>query len=490
VSSPDTVSDQPPLDRRRLAFGSMVMGVVNVTKVGLQVLMLPLMARLLGPADFGLYALALPTIGLLLVLTDAGLANSMAREPDSNRRVWSSAFWVMQGLGVSMAILAIGLSFVIAGVAHQPRLPPLMTLLALSFVIMGWGVLPTARLMRDARLEWAACADITSTILGAVVAIVMALNGAGAWSLAAQFVVVNAIRALVLNIAAPIRPRLQFDWSTLRGHLGFGGSVVASKLLGFVGPLAENALVGRWMGAAALGSYSLSNQVPRFLYDAVGNPLWANMYVQALRQTAEETAEGFYRLMRIYSLLVVPAAALGGAAMIPIVDLFLGPKWQGTGLLMSILLPGMAVGAVGSLASALMLARGHGWLNLSIGGLVVIGRIVAVALIPLYGLTGAALGLVVCAVLGLIASVWATQRVFPIDGGKVVKMLAPTIAASAIAGFLCWAALQWRTPSLGWTIVCEAGALVVLVGSLVLFDRRGLTADLQVVRGLLNRNKA
>jgi O-antigen/teichoic acid export membrane protein len=486
VTSAEHPSEPPAaLDRRRLAFGSMAIGVVNVTKVGLQILMLPLMARLLGPADFGLYAMALPTIGLLLVLTDAGLANSMAREPNSNRPAWSSAFWVMQGLGLVMAALAVGLSFVIAEVAQQPRLPPLMTLLSLSFIITVWGVLPTARLMRDARLEWAACSDLASTLLGAAIAITLALKGFGAWSLAAQFVVVVASRALVLNLAAPVLPEFKFDWAALRGHLGFGGAVVGSKLSGFLGPLAENAMVGRWLGAAALGSYSLSNQVPRFLYDAVGNPLWANMYVQALRQTPEETAEAFYRLLRVYSLMVIPASALGGAAMIPIVDLFLGPQWQGTGVLLTILLPGMAIGAVGGLGGALMLAAGRGWLNLALSALIMAARLAAVALIPLFGLVGAAFGLAAVAVFGLAASIWGSARAYPIDPIKVVRMLAPTIAASAIAALACWGALQLRAPGLGWIIVCELGGFALLLGLLVVFDRRGLAEDIASVRSLL-----
>ena len=47
---------------RKLAFGAIASGTVNVVKAALQLLLLPVMARLLGPDEFGVYALALPTV--------------------------------------------------------------------------------------------------------------------------------------------------------------------------------------------------------------------------------------------------------------------------------------------------------------------------------------------------------------------------------------------------------------------------------------------
>lgn len=488
IAEPDAPKRR--VDQRRLAFGALAVGVTNVVKVGLQVLMLPLMARLLGPAEFGLYALALPTIGLLLMLADGGLANSMAREPNSNVKAWSSAFWAMLGAGIVLAALAVALSFAIAEISHQPRLPSLMALLAVSFFALVWTVLPTARLMRDARLEYAAFADLASTLLGAAVAVLLALRGAGAWSLAAQFVATILVRAIALNMAAPVLPRLHFDWRALRSHLGLGGAIVGSKLTGYLGPLAENALIGRWLGAPALGSYSLSNQIPRFLNDAVGNPLWASLYVQALHHTAEETAETYYRLTRLYALMVIPAGCLLAAGIGHIVLIFLGPHWEDAGVLLAILLPAGAVGAVGSLTAALLLANGKGLMVLSLGTAFALARVGVVALSPFYGLRGAAIGLAVVAIVSLFVSNAVASTCSGVRLSRVLRQIAAPVAASAIAGGLCWAVLMTLPVNLVWVVACEAGAGVVFVLLMLLFDRRGVTDDLRNLRQLLGRRAA
>jgi ethanolamine transporter EutH len=83
---------------RKLAFGAIASGAVNLIKVGLQLLLLPIMARLLGPEEFGIYALVLPTISFVTLLADGGLGATLAREPESSSLVWSSAFCFLRGL--------------------------------------------------------------------------------------------------------------------------------------------------------------------------------------------------------------------------------------------------------------------------------------------------------------------------------------------------------------------------------------------------------
>ena len=57
----------PARAQRRLALNAIAGGGANFIKIGIQLVMLPLMAHLLGPSEFGLYALALPTISFFMI---------------------------------------------------------------------------------------------------------------------------------------------------------------------------------------------------------------------------------------------------------------------------------------------------------------------------------------------------------------------------------------------------------------------------------------
>ncbi len=113
------------------------------------------------------------------------------------------------------------------------------------------------------------------TVLGAGVALSLAFRGAGAWALAAQYVTAFAVKAVILNAAAWSPPDLVYDFASLRGHVSTGGALLVSRLGELGTKLAENTLFGHVFGTAALGSYTLANQVSRFAATRSPTPWWA-----------------------------------------------------------------------------------------------------------------------------------------------------------------------------------------------------------------------
>ena len=171
--TPSGVSD------RRLAFGAAGMTAANLVKAAIQLAMLPIMARLLGPRSYGTFALALPAVTFVLMLADGGLGNSLAREETDARAVWSSAFWAVHGLALFLAGGVIAWSFLLGHISKQPGLPALISVLSIALLFLASGVLPGARLMRQGRLHVGPVADLVATALGAGLGVVLALHAAG-----------------------------------------------------------------------------------------------------------------------------------------------------------------------------------------------------------------------------------------------------------------------------------------------------------------------
>ncbi len=116
--------------RAPLAFNALAGSAANVAKIGVQLVMLPLMAHLLGPSEFGLYALALPTVSFCMILADGGLAASLAREPLESVLVWSTSFWLVLAVGVALSVSVIGWGYVLAALSHEPRVSELTNILS------------------------------------------------------------------------------------------------------------------------------------------------------------------------------------------------------------------------------------------------------------------------------------------------------------------------------------------------------------------------
>jgi len=486
----ETRPSEPPRSGRKLAVGAAAMGVTNVLKTLVQVLMIPVMARLLGPAEFGLYALALPTVAFLVTLAAAGLGSSLAREPTSDSELWSTAFWFLCGLG----LLAIGAvtagAQVIALLAHQPRLPGVMAALSISILCLTLCVLPSARLTRAGRFDVYALCDFASNMVGAGLGLTLALNGAGVWSLVWQYVSAFAVRALILNIAAPQLPRLRFRLSRLTTHLAVGGSIAGGNVADFAGKLVEGAIISRTSGASVLGVFSFSNQIPRFLSGAIANPIWASLYYHALRNDGDETLNIYYRLTRLMAILLFPMSFIIAAAMPQLAHLFLGPKWVQSIPVIQILLPTTAFTFIGAQSGPILYARGRSRLQFLNIIALAMARVGSVSAIPVIGLAGAALAIGMANIgYGLIGILVPRSTLKSSARAVFAGMAGPFICASSAAA-MCILLLGLRPVGVVWTFACLGAAGLGYALALLAFDRRRVGRDIDAVRSLMSPQPA
>lgn len=323
----DEALPSPGSGHGRFALNAAASGAVSLLKVVVQLFMVPVMARLLGPTAYGIYAIALPTVVFFVLLADGGIGASLAREDESHDVLWSTAFWVLLGTCSAMALVVAGSGFVLAWTSGQPSLIGIMALLSLSLPLLAVLVPADARLIRRGNLLYHSAADTGATLVGAAVALALAYAGAGAWSLAFQFVVAFAIRAAVLNFVAWSRPSLVFDLSSLRGHLSTSGATLASRVSELLGKVAENTLFGHIFGPVVLGSYTFSNQLSRFACEAVTNPLIGAFYAHVLHASDEAASQMLARLSRLSMMVLLPATAVMVAVAPSAFPIVLGAKW-------------------------------------------------------------------------------------------------------------------------------------------------------------------
>jgi PST family polysaccharide transporter len=460
-------------------------GIVNIVKIALQLLLLPVMARLLGPNEFGLYALALPTVSLVTLLADGGLGATLAREQESNSLIWSSAFWALLLLGTVLALGSTSIGILIGYLADQPRLPSMIALLSISLVFLTLTVVPGARLIRRKHLGIIAFAELAANISGAIIAVTMAWHGAGAWSLAAQYVASFAVRATVINLAAFHFPAAEFSLAKLRPHLLSGGILVASRIFEYAGRATENFVVGRIFGTALLGSYSFGNQVSKFVTEAASSVVWATLYVQALSEDKSRIIVLHRQLCRLLGVALFPTTFLAAAAAPELIIWMLGPKWPDLSFMFRIFLPLYALSAICAQTGPLLLAYGRFDIQLWCMVGFSLGRVLAVGLGYWIGLEGAVYGVAIVTLFFCLA-----MMVIPIQvtGCRPLPVLAGLVRP-AISSVVATAAFLMLKPTfpqdIVGTLVCLIGGFVVYLLCMALIDRRGLTEDWNSARRIL-----
>jgi O-antigen/teichoic acid export membrane protein len=454
-------------------------------KVGLQLLLLPIMARLLGPDEFGIYALALPTVSLVALLADGGLGATLAREPETSSLVWSSAFWFLLCTGIGLALASSLFGILLSYLVKQPRIGPMIALLSLSLIFLALSVPAGARLTRRRNLQVGAGAELSANLTGAVVAVVMAVYGAGAWSLVAQYLSVYAVRALVYNVAAFEMPGYKFSVASIRPHMASGGLLIGTRLSEYLGRVGENVLIGRILGTAVLGNFSFANQISRSAADTLGSVSWTALYVQALTGERTSVVDIHRRLCRLLAGLLFPTTFLAAAAAPELTHLLLGPKWVDLPSMLRVFLPLTAISVIGAQVGPILLAINRFELYFWCVIALTLGRVIAVCAGVWFGLQGVVFGLAAVTTLNFAALITLSEPLTECRVAPMLRGLVGPALSSAVGVLACLMILRSFPAGAATTIVSLTIGLAAFAVCMLFIDRQGLREDWHIVRRLI-----
>jgi O-antigen/teichoic acid export membrane protein len=472
---------------RKVAIGAIASSTVNIVRTAVQLLLLPVMARLLGPEQFGLYALALPTVSLASLLADGGLGGTLAREEESHSLVWSSAFWALLLMGMLLALGSTVFGFFLGYLAGQPSLPYMIALLSTSLVFLTLSVAPGARLARRRNLGTSAGAELGATLLGAATAVIFALQGAGAWSLAAQYVATYAVRAILLNLAAFQMPRMEFSFSVIRSHLVSGGFLIGGRLFEYAGRMAESLLMDRIFGTAILGNYNFANQIARYSTDALGSVTWLSLYVQALTTDKSRIAVLHNQLCRLLGLTLFPITFLAAAAAPELVSITLGPKWVDLSFMLQILLPLYAFCSICSQSGAVLIAYNRVDLYFLCSACMSIGRVLAVIVGFWTGLAGTLYCLIGAMLLYCLAMQVASAAIMGSPIPMLKSLIRPALSSMVAAAALF--VMVHAETSVLWLLASLVAGSVVYILTMAFIDRKHLAEDFLSLRKLMSKER-
>jgi O-antigen/teichoic acid export membrane protein len=465
---------------RRLALGTFAMGATNFVKIGIQLVMLPLMARLLGPSEYGLYSLAMPIVLFVMMLADGGLGASLAREPETNTDVWSSATWALLLSGSIMAGIVIGSSYLLAATSREPRLPGVMTALAGGLILFVLSIPSNARLVRRGRLELCALVDVVGNVLGAVFAIILALHHTGAWSLVGQTLTLYATRFLLSTLFAPAMPALHFSVRDLTTHLAMGSTIIGGKLVDTGDKSVENALMRRNFGASELGSYSIANQIPAFICGSISNALWATLYAQTLRAADDsEIIRNYRNMLRVLGLVLFPMSALAAAQGQQLIALLLGNRWGAVSPMLQILLISTTINSAFVFGQSILYAKGAATPYFRITAESAFIRIIAVLAAPWIGILGLTLGLAGAGIFMGFRSLTFIKRAIGMKVAAILSQLIWPAVSAATAGLVCWLASERLPHSLYFVFGNLVFSGLLYLAILLALERHTLIGDLR-----------
>ena len=346
---------------RRVVFGTLALTVVNVLKLGMQIGVLPILARLLGPSAFGLVALAMPLILLANMISDAGLGNALVRKRDSSKELESTIFWFSLGMSLGLALIVALLAWPISAMLAAPKLVPIIIALTAILPIGGSLSVPNALISREGKFTLFAVGDVMASLSSSAIAIIAALAGAGAWSLVIQQCVLWIVKISWLFPVSGFRPMLVCRPSLAWPYLGFGLNSVGANLADFANKNLPTVVIGGLIGVAAAGHYSMAYQIVRVPDMIISGPLYLSIFASVAQWGDDRRGTVPLALRGLRGIVTVLAPLFCGLALIAhlAVVVLLGPAWAPTGPILMLLTPAGFLLCVYSFIGAILMGLGR-----------------------------------------------------------------------------------------------------------------------------------
>lgn len=450
------------------------------------------LARVLSPSDFGLLGMVFALTAIAERFKDIGLGKATVQKKELTHSEVSNLFWLNAALGIAISLSISLLSGAIARFYHEQRLTHVAMLLSLTFAFGGLTIQHQALLNRQMKFLATGVISISALIVSNALAIVLALKGAGYWSLVWREIARSVLVAIGTFIACPWMPGRPDPQKEVWPQMRFGRDITFFNIVTYFTSSLDQILLGKFSGASALGVYRQASQLVLMPINQLTTPIqsvWEPLF-SALQDDAPKYRRGFQKTVSTISLITMPLAAGAFICSKQLVALLLGPRWSGAVDLARILAIAMFIRPAITAVGFVMVSRGKTARYAVLGILDSITLATAVSVGVMWGARGVAIGHVAATYVAFLPLVWAALRDTPVSLGVWLRAIARPAACSLFMTAVLYVfsglvLFKNNLAALLWYV--SVGALCYVVGMLILPGGkrvlRELLADCQAAFG-------
>jgi O-antigen/teichoic acid export membrane protein len=318
------------------------------------------LARLLTPADYGLFAIVFAIVTFVSLFKDLGLQLATVQRAEITHEQVSTLFWINLTLGCALALATALFAPVAAWAYREPRLAWATVAMSATFIFTGLGNQHRALLRRHLNLTMLSAIEVVSFFVGVVFALAAALAGARYWSLVVLQLAAGASNTVGLWAACGWRPGRPARSADVRSMLLFGGHLTGFELIGYLSRKCDDLIVGWYCGVVQLGFYDKAYQLLLLPTRQFAFPL-ASVTIPLLSRLQHEPRryrESFERGILFAVAPAMPLVAFLFVVADRAIPFVLGDQWTATVPLFRALAPAAFLSTLNS---------GVGWIFVSLG---------------------------------------------------------------------------------------------------------------------------
>lgn len=320
-----------------------------------------ILARLLGPEQYGLIAMAGVFMNIAYMLADGGFGNALVQKDKADNIDYSTVFYFNIGVCGFIYLLIFACAPLIADFFREQSLVAIVRVSSLGIILVALGQIQSLIFKKEIDFKTQVKRDLICQLISVIVAVIMAYRGYGVWALVAQGISYTLLSTIMNWFISSWRPILVFSFNRLSRLFNYGSKTLAASLIDYSFRKAYEVIVGRVYSPVSLGLYNRAYSTAEIfrgtffgVFSNVTFPLFVKMQDDNVRLIVN-----IRKFLQIVSLIIFTVMGCVIALSTPIFQFMYSAKWDAAIDLFCIACISAMITPVISILESIILAKGY-----------------------------------------------------------------------------------------------------------------------------------
>jgi len=412
-----------------------------IFKTVLQLAVLVILARLISKADFGIVQSSMVVVGLAKLISQMGVGPALVQKKELTElhiRAGTTLTFLLSFFSFLIVYISSG---ILADFFRMPALKEVLKIVSILFIIEGFSTVSQSMLLREMKQKILVQIDFISYLIGyGIVAVTLSYFGFGLWSLIIGQIMQSTLMCILSFVKSRHSILPYFGRSEFKELLYFGGGFTIARLFNYIANEGDNIVVGRYLGADALGAYSRAYSIMVKPVGLIGDSIDKVLFpaMSARQSQPKRLIEAFVNGSKMITLICIPISIIIISSSEEIINLMLGNKWSETVLPLQILSAGLIFRMGYKMGDCLTRATGKVYSRARRQFIYAICVLVGCYVGSFWGINGVAIGTFFAVFVNYVLMIHLSLTILKINWLYFLKRISPELFISILLslGFL------------------------------------------------------
>lgn len=318
------------------------------------------LARIIPPEDFGLFAIALIFVGTAAIIKEFGVNNYLVKEKTLTTEIIRSAYGTSLVIASFVALCLFFLSYPIAHFYQQDELITILQLLSLNILLSPFGSIVDCLLRREMHFKPALIAGVVSQLISVASMIILAMQGFGVYALVWGSLIQTISTALLFQFFRPAHMPLLPSLKKSREILSYSKFVGISGIVGYFGNQFTVLLSGKYFSLETTGLLTRAGSTASLfskLFSQAFNPVLMP-YISLLNRRGDDFIAKLQFLIKMTLSLSWPFYVILGICSEPVILVLFGENWLTSAFFLKIICVSLVLTSAVQLLDPVMMGLG------------------------------------------------------------------------------------------------------------------------------------